>query len=363
MIGVTGSTGKTCTKDFDGGGHRGTAQRRCEPRVVQQRDRTAADPPVRPPGPRPWSARWARAGIGHIRALCDVARPQIGIVTNVGPAHLELFGTLENVVIAKGELVEALPGNGTAILNGDDPLVRDFDRRTPAARCCASVWRPGQTWRPRISSSTPSPAARASGCARPGARPTSTCTCRANRWCPTRWRPRPRPGAGVAGRGRRGPERGAVSGGRMQVVRTADGVTIVNDAYNANPTSMAAAALRARGRWPATGDGWPCSARWPSWGRSRRRSTSGSASCGGLDVERAGRGRPLGRGDGHGRRRRRTAEPAGAPHGAIPSEAGVVRSIMRPGDVVLVKASRVVGLRRIAEELGGVPAVQEVSGP
>ncbi len=75
-----------------------------------------------PPGTQAVVCEMGARGIGHIRALCEVARPSVGIVTNVGPAHLELFGSLENIVIAKGELVEALPSDGTAVLNGDDPL-------------------------------------------------------------------------------------------------------------------------------------------------------------------------------------------------------------------------------------------------
>lgn len=62
-------------------------------------------------------------GQGHIRQLCAIARPKVGIVTAVDAAHLEQFVTLEEVARAKGELVEALPASGLAVLNGDDPLV------------------------------------------------------------------------------------------------------------------------------------------------------------------------------------------------------------------------------------------------
>jgi UDP-N-acetylmuramoyl-tripeptide--D-alanyl-D-alanine ligase len=71
-------------------------------------------------------------GIGHLRELCQVARPDISLVLNVGKAHLGEFGTRENIALAKGELVEALPARGTAVLNLDDPLVAAMASRTDA---------------------------------------------------------------------------------------------------------------------------------------------------------------------------------------------------------------------------------------
>jgi UDP-N-acetylmuramoyl-tripeptide--D-alanyl-D-alanine ligase len=62
--------------------------------------------------------------LGEITELASIARPQIGVITNVGPTHLERLGTLERVSQAKAELVLALPRDGFAVLNGDDPMVR-----------------------------------------------------------------------------------------------------------------------------------------------------------------------------------------------------------------------------------------------
>lgn len=70
--------------------------------------------------------------LGEIRLLCQIARPRVGIVTNVGPSHLERLGSLEAITDAKAELVESLPHDGTAILNGDDPRVAPMARRTSA---------------------------------------------------------------------------------------------------------------------------------------------------------------------------------------------------------------------------------------
>lgn len=71
-------------------------------------------------------------GLGQIRRLAQIARPTIGIVSNVGLTHLELLGSQENIANAKGELIESLPADGLAVLNGDDPFVRMMYPKTAA---------------------------------------------------------------------------------------------------------------------------------------------------------------------------------------------------------------------------------------
>ena len=71
-------------------------------------------------------------GIGHIGYLCRIAPPRVAAVLNVGTAHLGEFGSREAIARAKGEIVEALPSDGTAVLNAQDPLVRAMADRTPA---------------------------------------------------------------------------------------------------------------------------------------------------------------------------------------------------------------------------------------
>ncbi|MFP3896291.1 MAG: UDP-N-acetylmuramoyl-tripeptide--D-alanyl-D-alanine ligase [Anaerolineales bacterium] len=70
--------------------------------------------------------------LGEIALLCDIARPQIGVVTNVGPSHLERLGSMERIAQAKAELIQALPEGGLAVLNGDDRRVRAMEKQTAA---------------------------------------------------------------------------------------------------------------------------------------------------------------------------------------------------------------------------------------
>ena len=71
-------------------------------------------------------------GVGHISYLAEMVRPDIGVVLGVGTAHAGEFGGVENIALAKGELVEALPAAGTAVLNLDDARVAAMAARTRA---------------------------------------------------------------------------------------------------------------------------------------------------------------------------------------------------------------------------------------
>jgi UDP-N-acetylmuramoyl-tripeptide--D-alanyl-D-alanine ligase len=70
--------------------------------------------------------------LGEIKTLCEIAEPEVGVVTNVGPSHLERLGSLEAIAAAKSELPESLPDHGFAVLNADDPLVLAMTGRTRA---------------------------------------------------------------------------------------------------------------------------------------------------------------------------------------------------------------------------------------
>ncbi|MDH7601993.1 MAG: UDP-N-acetylmuramoyl-tripeptide--D-alanyl-D-alanine ligase [Armatimonadota bacterium] len=75
----------------------------------------------------------AMRGPGQIAYLADIAKPQIGVITNIGLAHIELLGSLDAIADAKAELLEALPEHGAAVLNADDAYFDSFQRRTKAS--------------------------------------------------------------------------------------------------------------------------------------------------------------------------------------------------------------------------------------
>ncbi|HWQ13997.1 MAG TPA: UDP-N-acetylmuramoyl-tripeptide--D-alanyl-D-alanine ligase [Roseiflexaceae bacterium] len=132
VIGITGSVGKTSTKEVTAAvlqrglrtlkNPRSYNSEHTLPIVLLQLDSTYEAAVL----------EMGMYGPGEIALLCSLARPQIGIVTNVGPSHLERMGSLEAIQQAKSELVRALPADGYAILNADDPRVRAMAEVTPA---------------------------------------------------------------------------------------------------------------------------------------------------------------------------------------------------------------------------------------
>jgi UDP-N-acetylmuramoyl-tripeptide--D-alanyl-D-alanine ligase len=302
-------------------------------------------------------------GIGHIRYLTDLTPPKIGLVLNVGTAHIGEFGGREQIAQAKGELVESLPEDGAAILNADDPLVRAMASRTKAkvilfgeadeADVRAENVRLTDTGQPAFRLHTPSGAsdvtmrlygehhvsnalAAAAVAHELGMSAEEIATALS--------------------------EAGSLSRWRMEVTERPDGVTIVNDAYNANPESMRAAlrALAAMGRgrrtWAVLGKmaelGDEALAEHDAVGRLAVRLNVGKlVAVGGREASWLQLGA--------------YNEGSWGEESVHVSDAqaavDLLRSELRPGDVVLVKASRSVGLESVAQALLEAGAEGEVA--
>jgi UDP-N-acetylmuramoyl-tripeptide--D-alanyl-D-alanine ligase len=355
VVGITGSQGKTSTKDLIAA-------------VLESRGATIA-----PPGSfnneiglpltacraeestRHLVLEMGARGAGHIRYLCELTPPRVGVVLNVGLAHVGEFGSREAIAAAKGELVEALPADGVAVLNADDPLVAAMAGRT-AARV--------------LTFGLGSADVRATDVRLDDGRPVFTLTTPAGS-APVAL---PLHGAHHVGNALAaaavGHELGISSSQiaaalaaaaprsrwRMEVTTRADGVTVVNDAYNANPDSMRAALAATvaiagqRRRWAVLGEmrelGESSHAEHEALGRL----------VADMDISRlvvVGEGaRPTLAGALEGR-------SWSAPPAFVADVAGAVdllRAELAPADVVLVKASRAAGLERVAEALLEVSA-------
>ncbi|MBI3647859.1 MAG: UDP-N-acetylmuramoyl-tripeptide--D-alanyl-D-alanine ligase [Actinobacteria bacterium] len=351
VIGVTGANGKTSTKDLAAA-------------VLGARFRTHASPAsfnneiglpltllTAPEGVELIVAEMGARRIGDVRLLCEVARPDVVVVTNVGVAHMEIFGSWEAIVEAAAEPVEALGPNGVAILNADDPVADGL-----AVRTGARVVTFGQAVRADVRGEAVELGADgrcrfalASGDARepvelavpgehmvPNALAAAACGLVMGLT------------AAECATGLKGAR---ISHWRMETFSSPDGIRVVNDAYNANPESMAAALKAAR--WMARD--------------SRLIAVLGvMAELGAISdeeherigelVARIGVGRLVTVGAGARRIAlagiREGVEPENVASYDDPEEAlDDVRAHARPGDVLLFKGSRVAGLERLAEAL------------
>ena len=356
IVGITGSSGKTSTKDLIAA-------------VLRPLGEVIA-----PPGSfnnelgHPWTVLRAGEGTdflvlemsarhrGNIAALAAIAPPSIAAVLNVGTAHLGEFGSREAIAATKGELVEALSPSGVAILNADDAAVAAMASRTsarvvtvgraPTAQIRADdvvldeLARPGFTLRAPAGSVHVQLAVHGEhqvGNALTAAAVGLECGASLQQVA-----------AALAGAA-------PASRHRMEVVTRPDGVTVINDAYNANPDSMRAGlqalAVMARNgghrSWAVLGEmgelGEDSITEHDRVGRLAVR----------LDISRlvvVGTGRPM----------------SAMHHGAVMegswgSESTMVpdadaalellRAELSPGDVVLVKASNAAGLGAMAEAL------------
>ncbi len=123
VVGITGATGKTSTKDI--------LAALCRPHArtvaAEQSHNNEIGLPLTltriEPDTEIVVAEMGTRGLGQVAELCAVARPQLGVITTLGPAHLELFGTVENVARAEAEIVAALPPGGAVVVPADEPLL------------------------------------------------------------------------------------------------------------------------------------------------------------------------------------------------------------------------------------------------
>jgi UDP-N-acetylmuramoyl-tripeptide--D-alanyl-D-alanine ligase len=356
VVGVTGSSGKTSTKDL--------ISQVLEP----------LGPTVAPPGSfnnelgHPWTVLRAdettrhlvlelsARGPGHIKALCETAPPNIGVVLNVGSAHLGEFGSREGIAQTKGELAEA--AKDVAILNADDPLVRAMAERAKArvvlvgtagdAEVRATDIQLDEQARATFRMVTPRGGATVS-LGLHGAHQVGNALSAAAVALELGSTPADIAAALSSARRR--------SARRMEVTTRDDGVTVVNDSYNANPESMAAG-LRTLARMSGP-DG-------------ERRTWAVLGLMGELGEDHAGAHEEIGRlvarlgidrlvvvdeqagAIQHGARLEGTGtgeEPVLVPD--VEAAVALLDTELRPGDVVLVKASKVAALWRVADALLG----------
>jgi len=253
VVGITGSAGKTTTKDL--------AAQLIETLGPTVAPRESFNNEIGHPltilkitgQTRYLVSELAARGLGHITELCAMAPPRIGAVLCVGHAHTGEFGSLEAIAVAKGELPAALPAAGVAILNADDHRVAAMAGRT-AARVVTFGQSPDADIRAKDVSTDVLGRPRFSLVTRAGSAPVQL-----QLYGEHHVQNALAAGAIAAELGMSVADIAAGlsaavarSRWRMEVTRLPDGVTVINDAYNANPDSMRAAlaalATMARGR-------------------------------------------------------------------------------------------------------------------
>ena len=328
VVGITGSTGKTSTKDIlaalcsrvartvaaEAGHNNELGLPLTLARIERDTEIVITEMGMR--------------GLGQIRELCEIARPKIAIITGVGPVHLELLGTVERVAEAKAEILHALPPDGVAIVPDDAPELEPFvpshvdvRRFTPVdadirdGRAHVRVLGREVVFEFSARHQARNAAAALFALDALGLPfPDQPVEVGFSRW---RCEESPLPGGGL----------------------------LINDAYNANPVSTRAAlehlVERAEGRRTVAvlgemaelGPGAP-----------------GFHAAAGAAARELGVDVVVGVGE-----LARSYEPdVWSPDAS--DAAALVRTLVEPGDAVLVKASRAAGLEIVAEALAGVPA-------
>ena len=333
VVGITGSAGKTSTKDLLGA----IVCRRGPAAVSEGSHNNELGLPLTlvnaPAGSHAAVLEMGARGPGHIRWLCAIGRPTVGVVTNVGYSHTEFLGSLDGVAEAKAELPESLPETGTAVLNAGDERVAAMAGRTPAAVLTFGV----DTGDVRATGVTVDDDLRASFTLE-------------SPWGGTPVRLEAR-GAHQAANAAAAAAAALVLGidladvadglaeatpsrWRMDVRRSPAGTTVLNDAYNANPASTEAA-LRALSSVPVAGRRVAVLGPMLELGEvsaAEHRRMADVAAAAGIQVVAVG------------------TSDYGLPP-AAESDLDALLAGLGEGDAVLVKGSRAAGLEKLALRL------------
>lgn len=351
VVGVTGSSGKTTTKDL----LRSVLARRFDVVATEGNRNNELGVPLTlldtDAATGAVVLEMAMRGAGQIAALCEIAKPTAGLVTNVGQTHIELLGSEQAIAMAKAELVRAIPPTGRVFLNGDDEWARvmagisqapvTYYGMSGTAEVRARDIVTAEDGLPAFTLDTPEGSAQV----------TLRIPGRHNAYN----------AAAAASVGLylgltlddvvEGLAEARVSAMRMEVFESATGVTVINDAYNANPSAMRVALttltdMTAEGRHVAVlGD----MAELGSLSELAHFRLGEYVST--LPVDVLVTVGELGARIGEGALRSGMAASA-VKVCATPNEAAEAsRELLRAGDVVLVKASRVVGLERVVEDI------------
>jgi UDP-N-acetylmuramoyl-tripeptide--D-alanyl-D-alanine ligase len=354
VVGVTGSSGKTSTKDLIAAVLRRAGSTVAAPGSLNNEIGLPLTALQVEESTQHLVLEYSARGVGHIAYLCRIARPAIAVVLNVGTAHLGEFGSREVVATAKAELVEALAPDGLAVLGVDDPLVAAMAGRTTARMVGFGTTEQADV---RVEGLTMGP----------GARPSFTLVTAAGSAKVRMQLSGAHQATNAAAAAAVGLAVGmelvevadalsdvtSVSAHRMHVSTRTDGLVVVDDAYNANPESMRAAldslAVIAHERQGSS---------WAVLGEMRELGPETDELHAAIGRHAAGLGVEhlvvVGDGAAAIARGARSVDGWVGTADLVPDRAtatALVQAAVSGSDVVLVKASNALGLWHVAEDL------------
>jgi UDP-N-acetylmuramoyl-tripeptide--D-alanyl-D-alanine ligase len=349
VVGITGSAGKTSTKDLTAAALRAGLEVQANAGSFNNEIGLPVTILGAPAEVEVLVLEMGARFAGNIAELCAIARPTIGVVTNIGLAHAEHLGGPDGIAAVKGELLEALPVGGLAVISADGDHT-DVLRSRAKARVLTTGFAPDAdvqasdvrvdgdlraTFRLQSPWGTVADVQLACRGAYQVANATQAATVALHLGIPL--------DAVVEALGH-----ADTSAWRMELTPTSDGIVVVNDAYNASPTSMLAA-LESFSGLAVTGR------RIAVLGEMRELGAIAPAEHAriGEQVGRAGVGVLVTVGPGTDELGEAAAAAGVDVHHVADTDAAVttIRTVAAPGDAVLLKASRLVGLERVADAL------------